>query len=135
MINHLVLVGKIGHVDKKKLSTGLEVLEFSLATQQSWKDKNNEWQSKTTWHNVKQFSPTLIPEKGETWLVVGSYEQETWEKDGKKHSKHFVKPSKLMRIHDRGIHDRGIQDKGFEKELYDKTPGFSTTEELEDVPF
>ena len=29
---------------------------LSVATQQSWKDSNDEWQSKTEWHRVVAFS-------------------------------------------------------------------------------
>lgn len=56
MINKLILVGNIGS-DPKKIETksGKDMVSFSVATSESYKDKNGEYQTKTEWHNIVCF--------------------------------------------------------------------------------
>lgn len=53
MINRVILVGNAGRdAEVKKLENGTSVAGFSLATSENYKDKSDEWQSITTWHNI-----------------------------------------------------------------------------------
>lgn len=53
MINRVILVGNAGRdAEVKKLENGTAVAGFSLATSENYKDKSDEWQSITTWHNI-----------------------------------------------------------------------------------
>lgn len=80
-INKVILRGRLGtkpktyegKKDKKLFAT------FSLATQQSYKDKNDQWQQKATiWHNnMLVFNPKLVDlvktfNKGALLKVTGS---------------------------------------------------------------
>lgn len=53
MINKVILVGNLGQdPEVRKLESGVSVGRFSVATSESYKDKEGEWRSKTEWHNV-----------------------------------------------------------------------------------
>lgn len=53
MINKVTLIGRLGgDPEIKRLEGGSVVGRFSVATSDSYKDKNNEWQETTEWHNI-----------------------------------------------------------------------------------
>ena len=57
MINQITIVGRLGQdVEMRQTKSGGAVASFSVATTESWKDKNSgEKQEKTTWHSVTAF--------------------------------------------------------------------------------
>ena len=53
MINKVTLIGHLGQDPEiRRLENGTPVGRFSLATSESYKDANDEWQSLTEWHNI-----------------------------------------------------------------------------------
>ena len=55
-LNQLTIIGFIGkNAETKYLPNGTPVVKFSVATKKSWKDENDEWKDKTTWHNIVAF--------------------------------------------------------------------------------
>lgn len=53
MINKVILIGNLGKdPEVKRLENGTVVAKFSVATNESYKDKNGEWQKLTEWHDV-----------------------------------------------------------------------------------
>lgn len=90
-INKVILVGNVGQ-DPEVRSTqdGREIANFSLATSESWKDKNSgEKKEKTEWHRVVVFSSGLAGivknyvKKGTKLYIEGSLQTRKWtDKDG-----------------------------------------------------
>jgi single-strand DNA-binding protein len=85
-INKVILVGNVGQ-DPEIRSTqdGREIANFSLATSDSWKDKNSgEKKEKTEWHRVVIFSPGLVGivknyiKKGSKLYLEGSLQTRKW---------------------------------------------------------
>ncbi len=85
-INKVILVGNVGQ-DPEVRSTqdGREIANFSLATSESWKDKNSgEKKEKTEWHRVVIFSPGLVGivknyvKKGTKLYIEGSLQTRKW---------------------------------------------------------
>ena len=85
-INKVILVGNVGQ-DPEVRSTqdGREIANFSLATSESWKDKNSgEKKEKTEWHRVVIFSPGLVNivksyvKKGSKIYIEGSLQTRKW---------------------------------------------------------
>jgi single stranded DNA-binding protein len=77
----------------KRGNTGAKFTVFSVATQRSWKDAEDEWVSKTEWHRVVVFRPLLAErvaatiKKGAHVRVEGSLVSSTYEQpngEGKK---------------------------------------------------
>ncbi len=53
MINKVTLIGNLGgDPEIRHLENGTAVGRFSLATNESYKDKDGAWQTQTEWHNI-----------------------------------------------------------------------------------
>lgn len=71
MVNKVTLIGHLGKdPEVRTLENGSKVGSFSLATSENYKDKNDQWQSLTEWHNVVVWR--YQAEKAERELKKGS---------------------------------------------------------------
>ena len=53
MINKVILVGNAGNTpEMRTIESGAKVARISLATNESYKDKEGNWQTQTEWHNL-----------------------------------------------------------------------------------
>jgi single-strand DNA-binding protein len=61
-INKVILIGNVGtDPEIRNTNDGREIASFSLATSESWKDKNSgEKKEKTEWHRLVVFSQGLV---------------------------------------------------------------------------
>ena len=91
-LNKVTLIGNLGaDPDVRTMQNGGEVCNLSVATTDSWKDKNTgERKEKTEWHRVVVFSPGLVTvcknylKKGAKVYLEGQLETRSWEQDGQK---------------------------------------------------
>ena len=52
-VNKVILVGNVGKDPEVRYSqSGTPVANFSLATNERFKDRSGEWQDRTEWHNI-----------------------------------------------------------------------------------
>jgi single-strand DNA-binding protein len=60
-VNKVILVGNLGRdPEVRTLPSGDRVVSFSLATTESWRDKNTgERKDRTEWHNISIFNENL----------------------------------------------------------------------------
>ena len=66
MLNKVILIGRLGRDPEVRYTpNGEAVANFSIATDEQWKDKNGERQTRTEWHNI-----TLYRKLGE---IAGQY--------------------------------------------------------------
>ncbi len=72
-VNKVILLGRLGGDPEVRVSQdGAKIARFSLATGETWKDKNtNEKKERTDWHKIVIFSPGLS-EIVEKFLKKGS---------------------------------------------------------------
>lgn len=61
-VNKVILVGNIGNDPEiRTMQSGDKVANFSLATSESWKDKNTgEKKEQTEWHRIVVFNQPLV---------------------------------------------------------------------------
>lgn len=53
MLNRVTFIGNLGRdPELRKLESGVSVATFSIATNENYKDKEGNWQTKTEWHNI-----------------------------------------------------------------------------------
>jgi single-strand DNA-binding protein len=53
MVNKVILIGNLGRdPEMRYLEGNVAVARFSVATNESYKDKKGEWQNLTEWHNI-----------------------------------------------------------------------------------
>ena len=88
IINQLTVIGFTGsEADVHYTTNGTVVTTLSVATKESWKNADGEWQSRTEWHRVVLFG-TRLAEYGRTLaegshvMVQGSVRTREYEKDG-----------------------------------------------------
>jgi single stranded DNA-binding protein len=93
-LNHVQLIGFLGKDPEKRQvrGNGASFTVLSVATQQSWKDSNDEWQARTEWHRVVAFkrlgesiADTL--HKGDHVLVDGQLVSSKYERENGKSKK------------------------------------------------
>ena len=86
MLNKIQLIGRIGDDPQHKVLTdGKELIEFSLATEERYKDLKD-----TEWHRIKIFGPLAQVMKkhgfkGQLLYLEGKVHYSSWEKDGIKY--------------------------------------------------
>jgi single-strand DNA-binding protein len=94
-LNSVTLVGFVGAdpEQRKAKGNGAKFTVFSLATQRSWKNADDDWSSKVEWHRVVLFRPRLAEhvaatiKKGAHVLVEGSLVSSTYEQPNGKSKK------------------------------------------------
>jgi single-strand DNA-binding protein len=87
MINKVILVGNLGKdPEVRRLNSGDPVVNFSLATSESWRDKQSgERKTATEWHNVVIFNASLAGiaekylKKGSKVYLEGKLQTRKWE--------------------------------------------------------
>ncbi len=91
-VNKVILVGNLGNdPDVRTMQSGDKVVNLSLATSESWKDKaSGERKENTQWHRVVVFNQGLVNvcenylKKGSKLYIEGQLETRSWEQDGQK---------------------------------------------------
>lgn len=90
-VNKVILVGNVGkEPETRSFSNGGKVCNFSLATSETWRDKQSgERQTKTEWHNIAIFNENLAKvaenyvEKGSRIYIEGQLQTRKWQdRDG-----------------------------------------------------
>ena len=85
-LNKVLLIGRLGaDPEIKQTINGKSVARFSVATSQSWKDKNSgEKKEKTEWHRVVVFNEGLVNvvqqylKKGAQVYIEGQLSNRIW---------------------------------------------------------
>lgn len=89
-VNKVILVGLVGKdPESKVMPNGNAVVNFSLATSESWKDKSGQQQESVEWHRCVCFGKLAeiiaqYVKKGSKLYLEGSLKTRSWEKDGVK---------------------------------------------------
>ncbi len=83
--NRVILVGRLGKdPEVRHLESGASVANFTVATNEYYKDKNGERQERTEWHNVEVWRGLAqVAEKylgkGKQVCIEGRIRTESWE--------------------------------------------------------
>lgn len=83
-VNKAIIVGNLGKDPEVKfLTNGDAVCSFSIATTDSWKDKEGQKQEKTEWHNIVMYRKLAeiageYLKKGSPIYVEGSLQTRKW---------------------------------------------------------
>lgn len=88
MINKVILVGNVGKdPEVRYLDNGTAFARFTLATSESYKDKEGNRQSKTEWHNIVLWRGLAevaekYVKKGQSLYIEGKITNRSYEQDG-----------------------------------------------------
>ena len=94
MYNRIVIIGNVGQdPTTKTLEGGAKVTTFTLATSETWKDKQGnkkeevQWHSVQLWRGLAEVAETYV-KKGSKLLIEGKVTYRSYEKDGE--TKYFT---------------------------------------------
>ncbi|BDS14142.1 single-stranded DNA-binding protein [Aureispira anguillae] len=85
MVNKVTLIGRLGKdPEVRTLDSGTNIAKFSLATDESYKDKSGEWQTITEWHNIIMWRDMAeraekILKKGYLVYIDGKLTNRSWQ--------------------------------------------------------
>ena len=83
-VNKVILVGHIGNKPEGRYTpSGTSTASFSLATNESWIDSDNEKQERTEWHNIVAWNKladfaTEYLQKGQLIFIEGRMQTRTY---------------------------------------------------------
>jgi len=85
MINRVTLIGNLGQDPELKYTqSGIAVATLSVATNRSWKDKDDNWQDEKEWHRVIVWAQAAERcaeafQKGHKVYVEGRLQTRKWQ--------------------------------------------------------
>lgn len=101
--NKVSLIGRLGgQPEFIKFDSGKTKARFSLATNESFKDKSGEWQQNTQWHTITAWGKTAeavqkFLDKGKEVLVEGKLVTNNYEtKEGEKRFGVLIEMSEFL---------------------------------------
>lgn len=116
-VNKVILVGNVGQdPETRYMPNGNAVCNLSLATSETWKDKNTgQQQEKTEWHRLVFYRrlAEIVSEyvkKGSKLYVEGRLETRSWEQDGVKRYSTEIIVNEMQMLDSRGSADYGSGD-------------------------
>lgn len=89
-LNKALIVGRITKdPELKSLPSGVSVCSFSVATNETYKDKSGNKKEETDFHNIVVFGRQAETcgqylKKGQSTMIEGRIQTRTWDKDGVK---------------------------------------------------
>ena len=84
-VNKVILIGNLGKDPEVRfMPNGDAVCNFSIATTDSWKDKNGEKQERTEWHNIVMYRKLAeiageYLKKGRPIFIEGRLQTRKWQ--------------------------------------------------------
>lgn len=131
-INKVIIVGNLGQDPKmQNMPSGGAVTSISVATSETWKDKNTgQQEQRTEWHRVVFFGRLAeiagqYLKKGSKVYIEGSLRTRTWEKDGEKRYATEIVANEMQMLDSKG---EGASSAG--NATQQQTPDFD-----DDIPF
>ena len=101
-MNRVTLIGNVGgDPELRTIPSGSKVCTISVATSESYKDKNGEWKELTEWHRVVLWdyladNAYKYLKKGSKVCIEGKNKTSTYEKDGVTHYKTEVQAKEII---------------------------------------
>lgn len=139
MVNKVILIGRLGRdPEVRHTGSGTAVCNFSLATDEGYKDKTTgEWQKRTEWHRIVAWARLAeqcsnLLSKGKLCYIEGRLQTRDWnDRDGNKRTTTEI-VANVMRV---------LTPKGADDTALDMEAGVAPPEDTafqpsdDDVPF
>jgi single-strand DNA-binding protein len=108
-INKVIIIGNLGNdPEQRAMPNGNAVTNITVATSESWKDKESgQQQERTEWHKVVFFNRLAevvgqYLKKGSKVYLEGSLRTRQWDKDGQKHYTTEIVASEMQMLDGKG---------------------------------
>jgi len=117
-VNKVILIGRLGKDPELKYTpSGAPVVNFSLATDESFKDRNGEQQNRTEWHRIVAWGKLAeicgeYLTKGKQVYVEGSIRSRQWEdQSGNKRTVYEIVARQMTMLGSRADSERAAADR------------------------
>lgn len=145
-LNKVQLIGRLGTHPEETIVGETKVAEWTMATNDTWKDKNGEKQERTEWHTCKAWGRLAdlavnYLNKGSQVYVEGAIETRSWEKDGAMRYKTEIKVFKIEFLDSKSSEEPAPHSSSALDSLSNARSKFETTEQRsqdaqkDDIPF
>jgi single-strand DNA-binding protein len=108
-VNKVILVGNLGRdPEMRYMPSGDALVSFSVATTDSWKDKNGQKQERTEWHRISMFGKLAeiageYLKKGSSVYLEGRLQTRKWQdKDGNERQTTEIVADRMQMLGGRG---------------------------------
>lgn len=112
-VNKVILIGRLGKDPELKYTpSGAPVAKFSLATDESFKDRTGEQQRRTEWHNIVAWNKLAeicgqYLTKGKQVYIEGSIRSRQWEdQSGAKRTAYDIVARQMTMLGSKGDTER-----------------------------
>lgn len=116
-VNKVILIGRLGKDPELKYTpSGAPVAKFSVATDESFKDRTGEQQKHTEWHNIVAWNKLAeicgeYLTKGKQVYIEGSIRSRQWQdQSGNKRTSYEIIASRMQMLGSKGDAERMIND-------------------------
>lgn len=130
-VNKVILVGRLGgDPDMRYMPNGKAVANMTVATSESWKDKDGQKQEKTEWHKVVMFDKVAevcgeYLKKGREVYFEGRIQTRKWQdKDGNDRYTTEIVAKEMQMLGSKNDAPQGSE-----------SPTDGTPPDMEDIPF
>jgi len=139
-VNKVILIGRLGKDPELKYTQGgTPVANFSLATDETWKDQSGDKQQRTEWHNIVAWKKLAeicgqYLTKGQQIYIEGKQQTRKWEADGRTNYKTEIVATNMTMLGKKD--DNGGASERSPKKTQDREPGgddLGITDD--DIPF
>lgn len=114
-VNKVILIGRLGKDPELKYTpSGAPVARFTLATDESFKDRSGEQQRRTEWHTIVAWNKLAeicgeYLTKGKQVYIEGSIRSRQWEgQDGNKRTAYEIVARQMTMLGSRGDSERTV---------------------------
>jgi single-strand DNA-binding protein len=138
MVNRVLLIGRLGADPEVRYTPdGTMVVNFRIATDETYKNKQGEKVSKTEWHRIVVFGRLAeicgnYLGKGRLVFIEGKLQTRTWDdKDGNKRSLTEILATNMQMLESKG------QGRGQDAVMDEPMPAYGLGDTMpdDDVPF
>lgn len=147
-VNKVILLGNLGKDPEVKFTpSGTAVAKFSVATSSRYKDKSEQWQEQTEWHNVVAWARLAeiageYLKKGSKVYIEGRLQTHSWDDKQTNQKKYMTEviASDLVLLSGRGEggeSSRGAAGNNFDQRAPEPEQVAATSSPIsdEDIPF
>ena len=122
-VNKVILVGNVGSDPaSKKMDSGANRTNFSVATNETWTDKDKKTQTRTEWHRITVWGKladicSQYLKKGSKVYIEGRLQTRSWEQDGQKKYSTEIVASEMQMLDTRNNNSSAPSEDGDKDEL------------------
>lgn len=143
MLNKVTLIGNLGKDPEiRALENGVNRANFTLATNENYKDRNGNWQKSTEWHEIIMWRSMAerakILKKGMLVYVEGKLTHRKWvDKEGRDHYTTEITADvlKILEKRDHSANTHTNPTTSTEEKKYDSTTTNHLDSDEDDLPF